>query len=421
MYRLAYMLCTTLCAFNLTQAFADDVGFMHEQDISLSSPLDASDTSFPTEHSFLDKPSSIQPPHSVSEATIQPTLKQVSVKPFTGKVKGKKVRVRSAADLDSPVIQELNKGDLLSIVAEHGDFWVVEPQRESKAYVFRSYIIDNVVEGNRVNVRLKPSIDSPVLTHLNSGDTISGAICQTNNKWMEIDPPSNLHFFVSKQFIENIGSPEVKLKHDTRRLSAKQRLHTAQHLGQLELSKNFQDIDFDAVVYSLQNIINEYPEFTDLTIAAKEELSSLQENYIDLRLSYAEAKVTEEHALAASNIASRSQLLTAITDKMKNWEPIEESLYLTWSNVNASRTLDEYYAEQQIVATEISGILEPYTAPVKCKPGDFIIRDKDLPVAYVYSTQINLQNLVGQKVTLKGTARPNNNFAFPAFFVLSEK
>ncbi|MEI8329017.1 MAG: SH3 domain-containing protein [Chlamydiia bacterium] len=421
MYRLAYMLCTTLCAFNLTQAFADDVGFMHEQDISLSSPLDASDTSFPTEHSFLDKPSSIQSPHNLSEATIQPILKQVSVKPFTGKVKGKKVRVRSAADLDSPVIQELNKGDLLSIVAEHGDFWVVEPQRESKAYVFRSYIIDNVVEGNRVNVRLKPSVDSPVLTHLNSGDTISGAICQTNNKWMEIDPPSNLHFFVSKQFIENIGSPEVKLKHDTRRLSAKQRLHTAQHLGQLELSKNFQDIDFDAVVYSLQNIINEYPEFTDLTIAAKEELSLLQENYIDLRLSYAEAKVTEEQALVASNIASRSQLLTAITDKMKNWEPIEESLYLTWSNVNASRTLDEYYAEQQIVATEISGILEPYTAPVKCKPGDFIIRDKDLPVAYVYSTQINLQNLVGQKVTLKGTARPNNNFAFPAFFVLSEK
>ncbi|NDE82278.1 MAG: hypothetical protein EB051_01510 [Chlamydiia bacterium] len=73
-----------------------------------------------------------------------------------------------------------------------------------------------------------------------------------------------------------------------------------------------------------------------------------------------------------------------------------------------------------MASTEISGIVEPYTAPVKCKPGDFIIRDKDLPVAYIYSTQINLQNLVGQKVTLKGVARPNNNFAFPAYFILSD-
>lgn len=419
MYRLAYMICTTLCAFSLTHTFADDVGFINEQDISLVSPLDGSDpiTNFHQEPSFVETPSSTQTP---VETYSKPIAKQVAVKPFTGKVTGKKVRVRSAAELDSTVITELNKGDLLSIVGEQGDFWVVEPIQESKAYVFRSYVIDNVIEGKKVNVRLKPSIDSPILTHLNSGDTVAGDICQSNNKWMEIDLPNDVHFYVSKQFVENIGSPEIKLKHDGRRLAAQQRLQKAQHLGRLELSKNFQEIDFDHVVYNFQNIISEYPEFTDLTTAAKEELTSLQENYIDLRLSYAEAKAMEENAIAKASQVAASQLLASITDKMKLWEPIEESLYLTWSNMNASRTLDEYYADQKMASTEISGIVEPYTAPVKCKPGDFIIRDKDLPVAYIYSTQINLQNLVGQKVTLKGVARPNNNFAFPAYFILSD-
>jgi hypothetical protein len=63
--------------------------------------------------------------------------------------------------------------------------------------------------------------------------------------------------------------------------------------------------------------------------------------------------------------------------------------------------------------------VEAYASPVKNKPGDFIIRDKDLPVAYVYSTQVNLQNLVGKKVTMIGIPRSSNNFAFPTFFIIS--
>jgi len=47
------------------------------------------------------------------------------------------------------------------------------------------------------------------------------------------------------------------------------------------------------------------------------------------------------------------------------------------------------------------------------------VKENDLPVGYVYSTMINLESLVGKKVTLVGVSRPNNNFAFPAYFVLS--
>ena len=51
--------------------------------------------------------------------------------------------------------------------------------------------------------------------------------------------------------------------------------------------------------------------------------------------------------------------------------------------------------------------------------GDYVLKDKDLTKAYLYSTQINLQDYVGKKVTVLVTPRSNNNFAFPAYFVLS--
>jgi len=51
------------------------------------------------------------------------------------------------------------------------------------------------------------------------------------------------------------------------------------------------------------------------------------------------------------------------------------------------------------------------------KPGNFIVRDRDMPKAYLYSTMVDLQNYVGKYVTLTLVKRPNNNFAFPAYFV----
>lgn len=439
MYKLANIICTTLCAISLNQAFADDVGFIPEHEISLSSPLDAnepmatfspSETSAASTNDFAVPFSMQEHAAPATEQVVAPVApvaakkaapRQVAVKPFTGKVKAKKLHMRAGASLDSVVVKDLSRGELVSVVGEKGDFYAVEAPSGFKAYVFRSYILDNVVEGNKVNVRLKPTVDSPVLTHLNSGDKVSGSICSTNNKWMEIALPSSVNFYVAKQYVENVGAPDIKAKYDVRRRVAEETLESAQYLGKVEFEKSFPEIDFEKVTHNYQTVINDYAEFTELATVAKEELSTLQERYIEKRLAYVETRPSalEEDTLSVQDASSASALFTAVTDKMKLWEPIEESLYLSWTSINESRTLDEYYADQKLTATPITGILEPYIAPVKCKPGDFIVRDQDLPVAYVYSTQVNLQHLVGKKVTLMGAPRPNNNFAFPAYFVLS--
>ena len=64
-------------------------------------------------------------------------------------------------------------------------------------------------------------------------------------------------------------------------------------------------------------------------------------------------------------------------------------------------------------------MIEPYTYSVKEKPGDFILRSGESPIAYLYSTHIDLEKWVGKSVTVMTSPRPNNHFAFPAFFVLS--
>jgi uncharacterized protein YgiM (DUF1202 family) len=423
MNKFHYSLLTSVSALSLSFCIADESGVVADTEENLSSMLDLQGQ---TAHLSLDNPFSLDSTGQMQEnqeslttlfteekkTKAKAEIQQIAVSPFTGKVKAKKLRLRAKADLDSTVVKELDKGELLTVVAEKGDFWVVEPPKNVKAFVFRTYILDGVVEANNVNVRQSPSTEAAILAHLKSGDKIEGSICESNSKWMEITLPSSTLFFVAKQYIENVGGAEVKVHHEKRRAAAESTLKQEVASAKEELAKCYPDIHMEKVASSFQNLMQLYPEFEDITSSASDELAMLQEQYMDKRLSYKEPQVQ------AQQLAS-SQLLSTITDKMKLWEHIEESLYLSWSTINDNRSLDEYYADQKIAAATITGILEPYTAPVKCKPGDYIIKENDLPVAYVYSTQINLQSLAGQKVTLKGSPRPNNNFAFPAFFVHS--
>jgi len=357
------------------------------------------------------------------ETPVQKPAAPVAVErpfsPFTGKIKGKKVRLRANADLESRVVKELNRNDLIVVCGEKGDFYAVEPPAGTKAYVFRSFVLDGVVEGNRVNVRLEPSLDSPIIGHLSSGDRIKGVISSLNNKWYEISPPSGTRFYVAKEFINSIGGPEVKVQLDKRRNAAEQLMDAATLLTQAEMKKSYREMDIERIKHNYQTVINDYTDFPELVDKAKESFNALQEEYTQRKIAYLEEKSEGKASTDEVKSSSIVEMVLNPTDRMKMWEPVEESLYLSWASRNEDRSMDEFYDEQKQTADTISGIVEVYSAPVKRKPGDFILKDKDLPLAYVYSTHINLQDYVGKKVTLRVAPRANNNFAFKAYFVLS--
>lgn len=343
-----------------------------------------------------------------------PTIK-ASFAPFTGKVVGDKVRMRLQPDLDGYVVQSLSKNDLVSIVDQEGDFYCVEPEG-LKAYVFRSFVLDNVVEGNRVNVRLEPDLEAPIIGHLNSGDRVEGEVCPQNRKWLEITPPSSARFYVAKQLIENVGGPEYKSKMIARKESADQLLEAAVLFAKSEMESPFEEIEFEKIKQGFLTIINDYSEFPKKVEKAKLALIDVQEKYLEKRIDYLEAKaalvanvpVSEERAVVEKAVEKPSLL---------SWSSVEEGLFASWAAGHSGQSKDEFYEEQRTLATAVSGVLEPFKSPVKHKPGDYVLKNKNLPVAYVYSTALNLEDYVGKQVTLIASPRSSHSFAFPAYFV----
>jgi len=400
----------------LTTAGADE-GFVQES-LPVVAPVEMHETPAVQESALQVSPQIVSEPIVARPAA--PVAPERPFSPFTGKIKGKKVRLRVGADLDSRVVRELGKTDMLVVVGEKGDFYAVEPPSGTKAYVFRSFVLDGVVEGNRVNVRLEPSIDAPIISHLNSGDRIRGVISSLNNKWYEISAPADTRFYVAKEFVEFLGGPEVKLQLDNRKMAASQLMDSAELLTKAEALKPFNEMDISRIRHNYETVIAEYSEFPDLVEKAKDSLAAVQEEYLQKKIAFLEDKASDKLAMGDSSFeAPKMEMLSPATDRMKMWEPVEESNYLSWASSNDERSIDDFYGEQRQNGTVISGIVEAYTAPVKRKPGDFILRDKELPVAYLYSTQVNLQDYVGKRVTVLVAPRSNNNFAFPAYYVLS--
>lgn len=389
-------------------------------------------------------------------ATPQQQTPEVPTAPFsafTGKVTKNKVRLRLQPNLDSPILKELAQGDMLIVIGETEDFYAVQPPAGSKSYVFRTYILDNVVEASRVNVRLEPDLDAPIIAQLRAGDHIAGNISALNSKWLEIAPPASARFYVAKDYIEKLGDPSVMSTIEKRRDEVNMLLSSTYVASQAEMQKAFPEINLDTVYANYNKIINDAKSFPEQAARAKELLSSTQDSYLQKKIAYLEAKTkivqedwqtknsqlseqmksqqqklsTLEQQLKKNNGAppyiaqGKASTTSGLSNKMAAWLPVEQSIYETWAEANENKSQEEYYQELTQSTVPLRGIIEPYNRVIKNKPGDYILvnQSNHLPIAYLYSTQVNLQDKVGHEVTVHGAPRDNHSFAFPAYFVLS--
>ncbi|MCB1112322.1 MAG: hypothetical protein KDK72_06685, partial [Chlamydiia bacterium] len=138
------------------------------------------------------------------ETTKTVTKNEIKPKPFTaftGKITRNKVRLRLQPNLDGHILRELKKGDMLVVIGEQDDYYAVQPTQDQKAYIFRTFVLDNTVEGNHVNVRLEPDVDAPIVAQLNTGDRVDGKVSPQNSKWLEITPPSSARYYISKEYV----------------------------------------------------------------------------------------------------------------------------------------------------------------------------------------------------------------------------
>lgn len=380
--------------------------------------------------------------------------------PFTGKVTRNKVRLRLLPSLDSQVITEFNRGDMLVIVGEQDEFFAIQPPPTVKGYVYRTFVIDNVIEGNRVNVRLSPDTDGAVVTQLNTGDYVEGVLCPLNSKWYEITLPSSAHFWICKEYVEQIGPPNMMAQIERRRAEANELLNETFLAAREEMLKPFPEINLEPICSGFSRLVNDYRDFPEQSSRAREIISQLQEEYLSKKVAYLESKAYATERLTAEVQGERNKVqqlekelqevklrplaeekvFLAVTReaaspaapcsampepsaRMAAWQPKEQAAFIAWKGSDEQVTWEDFQTAQESNAIELQGVVEPYERAVKNKPGDYLLLTQThrKPIAYLYSTTVNLSELVGHTVTVSVAPRPNNNFAFPAYVVLSVK
>jgi uncharacterized protein YgiM (DUF1202 family) len=375
------------------------------------------------------------------------TSQKSSFEPFTGVVIAAKVRMRTQPILDSHVVRETAQGEMFAVMNETNEYYSVAPPKGTKGYVFRTFVLNDTVEGERVNVRLYPDIDAPVVAQLNTGDHISSTVSETNPKWLVIDLPSTARFFIAKEYIEKKGGIDLIATIEKRKSEAAHHLSAIALFAQSEIQKPFEQIDLDKIQLKFNQMSKDYGDIPAIKNQVQEALVVFQDIYVQKKISFLEGKAERKTVnneidprqidrLANLGIELKPLANTAdvansvvgqtspaneelMTDKMMAWQALEQSLYHVWAASNTEKTIQEFYSEEELNASILTGIVEPYTRPVKNRPGDFLLRSENLPVAFLYSTHVNLEKHVGKKVTLIAAPRPNHNFAFPAYFVIN--
>ena len=377
------------------------------------------------------------------------------LQPFTGQINRNRVRLRVKPHLGSPIVQELNQGNLLVVLGEDEDFYAVLPSEETKGYVYRTYILDGAIEGTHVNVRLAPTLEAPVIAQMNTGDKVEGSISTENPKWMEISLPDSSRFFVAKEYIVNVGSPDLLAQQAERRRELDAALEEACAFAKDELDKPFEEMTFQTIEEKYLAVVENFSDFETEVQEAKDLLVLAQDAYLQKKILFLEekaqaatgwqessmdphAEIHEFHQAAAAYDSSSDENMAVeiLHDgeyvaqarasghghtRMVAWEPVEDRYFREWSNKTGINDRREFYRDEELSSVRLNGVIEPYDRPVKNKPGNFILRNPatNVPQAYLYSTTVDLTECIGKERSLVVVERPNHHFAFPAYFVLS--
>jgi hypothetical protein len=368
---------------------------------------------------------------------LQPVISaEAPFRPFTAKVVKKKVRLRAKPELDAPIVRELVAGDLMVVDGEEGHFLRVRPPSDLKLYLFRTFVLDGAVEGSRVNVRLAPDLEAPIVTQLNTGDRVLGEVSSLHPKWMEIAPPEQVRFFVARDFVEEIGDEGYLARHEKRSEEVRELLSLGDN-GRNQLTEPFENISLEEILAPFQKVIAQFAEFKEDVTMAEAAIRDIQQEYLLKKVAYLEGKavftlpsiidITAEAPQEASNsdaVEIASTVPTAPVPQANPrsyWVEVEKKYFNKWrAEKNNLGSEEAFYLAQSKFAEPLRGIIQPYFRPVKHKPGDFVIVDPKTheTLAYIYATKYYLQDYLGQEVEFVGVKRPNNQFAYPAYYVL---
>lgn len=116
------------------------------------------------------------------------------------KVTGDSVNVRVRPDINSEIVTQLSLGEGV-VVLEKKDEWVkIKAPSHSKCWVYSECISGAEIKTDSANLRCGPGIAFPVLTKLKKGTPIN--IIEVFGEWVRIEPPVEFGVWVNSKYLK---------------------------------------------------------------------------------------------------------------------------------------------------------------------------------------------------------------------------
>ncbi len=112
--------------------------------------------------------------------------------------------LRAGPNKNFEILKRLKKGDILESVGnKYGWTQVILPS-DVGVYVYRDLISIDVFQAivvkNRVNLRAKPSLNSTILSQVNKGDILK--VVEVKSDWVKVQPPPDLTGWVKSEYLK---------------------------------------------------------------------------------------------------------------------------------------------------------------------------------------------------------------------------
>lgn len=130
--------------------------------------------------------------------------------PRTGEITAHDVNVRAGAHVNYEIVAQLDKGDLVLITGERGDWVRIAMPPGVLVWVSTKHVAsDGLVESNRVNVRSGPALKYNVLCQLARDATVTITQHGEDGEWYGIEPPEAAGVYIYGEYVAAKGGAEL--------------------------------------------------------------------------------------------------------------------------------------------------------------------------------------------------------------------
>lgn len=347
---------------------------------------------------------------------------------FTGKVQVHCAPLRASPQAEAIAVMEVERATLLQITGKEGDFYQVLPPDGLKAYIASRYVNNHSVVGQHVNIRSRPNTESAILGQVNTGDAIKAAPLMKAPDWMELPFPADRKLYIRADLIKRVAGNESfeqlqQLRGDILKALTEAQTLNAEAQRQL-IGDNPVQISWTQVraCYEKAHVLASRSEaFSELAQSADQQL---QEAFLKYQTSFSEVEQAKKAHLEPS-LESKEQPLDeadtyCLLTKPNAWAKVEQLRCEQWLHAHPEKTQEHYALDQQGQSLVLEGTPVNFARlDLRQKPGDFILMRHDLPVAYLYSARIDLEQSKGKNHKFRVVKRDDLGFALPAYCVIS--